>query len=142
MHGIGRIPGEGRFLALIGVVLAALMLALSPASASELSAPTLAVTAMDGEVELAWTESETATQYRWRMSLDGGATWQQQLTGVWVPMSSSTKWGTNKQVLTNLTNGTAYTFQVRAVKEWVDRFGISTIVYSEPSNKVTATPTE
>ena len=140
MHGIGRIPGEGRFLALIGVVLAALMLAVSPASASELSAPTLSVTAMDGEVELAWTESDTATAYNWRVSVDGGATWQQQLSGEWAPMSSG--WGTNKQVLTNLTNGTAYTFQVRALKEGIDRFFNYITVYSDPSNTVTATPTE
>lgn len=144
MHAIGRIPNRGRFQALIGqaligAVLAALLLAASPASGSTLAAPTLSATAGNRWVRLTWTESYSATAYEWRKSTDGGTTW-----GDWIEMpfeAVRARAGT----VPLLTNGVAYTFQVRAARQNAKPTGLggfSNVVteFSDPSNSVTATP--
>ncbi|MDE0002394.1 MAG: hypothetical protein OXQ29_06845, partial [Rhodospirillaceae bacterium] len=120
---------------LVGAVLAALLLAASPAPANTLAAPTLSAEAGNRWVRFTWTESYSATDYEWRESTDGGATW-----GAWNHMLEDAA-RHRRGTLGGLTNGVTYTFQVRAVKESLSPFGdIQITEYSDPSNAVTVTP--
>ena len=130
--------------AFVAVVLAALLLAAPPAPASGPAAPTLSATAGDGEVTLSWTASAGADFYQYRSSTDGGTSWLSDWVDVGEPASV-------REISVNATNGTAYTFQVRAGKVYIQFGGggisisptpTTTYRYSEPSNSVTVTPTE
>ena len=83
----------------------------------------------DGEVLLSWAAPATGGEvvsYEYRQSMDGGATW-----GEW----TAVPWGadaTTSHMVAGLTNGTTYTFEVRAL----DATGATGPV----SNSVTATP--
>ena len=145
MQTIMEFFGKRRLPAFGAVVLAALMLAAPPASATGLSAPTLSATAGDGEVTLSWTASTGADHYQYRGSTDGGVTW---LSSDWLHTGELAS--VREILVTNLTNGTEYTFEVRAGRTF-STFGSvnpytglptteTTHEYSEPSNSVTATP--
>ena len=73
-----------------------------------LAPPTgLSATAGDGQVTLSWTAPDgTVTKYQFRQSSDGGSTY-----GAWTDASGAA----TTHTVTGLTNGVAYTFQVRAV---------------------------
>ena len=78
-----------------------------------LAPPTgLSATAGDGRVTLSWTApSGTVTRYQFRQSSDGGSTY-----GAWMDASGTA----TTHTVTGLTNGVAYTFQVRAVNTAVN----------------------
>ena len=78
-----------------------------------LAPPTgLSATAGDGQVTLSWTApSGTVTRYQFRQSSDGGSTY-----GAWMDASGAA----TTHTVTGLTNGVAYTFQVRAVNTAVN----------------------
>ena len=69
-------------------------------------------TAGDGEVTLAWDNpgDDTITEYQYRWSEDGGGIWNRDWTEI--PGSGPT---TVEYVVTGLTPGTTYTFEIRAV---------------------------
>ena len=146
MRTIMEFFGKRRVPAFGAVVLAALLLATPPAPASSLTAPTLSATAGDGEVTLSWTASTDADHYQYRGSTDGGVTW---LSSDWLHTGELAS--VREILVTNLTNGTEYTFEVRAGRTFSTFGGINpytglptwqtTHEYSEPSNSVTATPT-
>ncbi|MCE2448762.1 MAG: fibronectin type III domain-containing protein [Candidatus Latescibacteria bacterium] len=75
-------------------------------------APTLTVAAGDGQVTWRWTagvdNGSAFVQHQWRQSADGGASWSPD----WTAQAANTE-GV-EQVVTGLTNGTAYTFQMRS----------------------------
>ena len=133
MYAVGRIPGRGRFRALATAALAALLFAASPASAMD--APTVSARAGDGEVTLSWQRVSGASWYQLRQSEDGGSSWD-----AWDRIDAPT--GVNKQyTVTDLTNGTAYTFQVRGYRVAYSPAEGFYKVYGEASDSVTATPT-
>ena len=135
MYAIGRIPGRGRFRALAAAVLAVLLFAASPASAITLTAPTLSATAGDSQVTLSWTAVSGATGYQTRQSEDDGSSW-----GAWSNASNDAL-NSREATVTGLTNGTAYTFQVRATLRGWSRV-VGYISHDGPaSDSVTATPT-
>ena len=146
MRTIMEFFGKRRLPAFVAAVLAALVLAAPPASATGLSAPTLSATAGDGEVTLSWTASADADHYQYRGSTDGGVTW---LSSDWLHTGELAS--VREILVTNLTNGTEYTFEVRAGRTFSTFGGVNpytglptmetTHEYSEPSNSVTATPT-
>ena len=80
-----------------------------PAVATTLAVPAqLTVTARrgDGEVELSWpAPAVPVTRYQYRQSPDGGTTW-----GGWTNTTGTAA----SHTVTGLTNGTQYSFQVRA----------------------------
>jgi hypothetical protein len=80
-----------------------------PAAAPSLTAPTaLTATAGNAQVSLAWTApSGTITDYTVQYSSNSGSTW--------TTFSSRTASTTASQVVSGLTNGTAYVFRVAAV---------------------------
>ena len=135
IYAVGRIAGGRAFRALAAAALAALLFAASPASASEISAPTVSARAGDGEVTLSWQRASGASWYQLRQSEDGGSSWD-----AWDGIDAPT--GVNKQyTVTDLTNGTAYTFQVRGYRVGYDPVQGFHKVYGEASDSVTATPT-
>ena len=141
MQTIMENPGKRRLPALVAAVLAALLLAALPAAASGPPAPTLSATAGNAEVTLSWTASTGADGYEYRASTDGGTSWLSD----WVEIARND--ARSREIVVNATNGTEYTFQVRAWKVYATIGGFgglsSTITkYSEPSNSVTVTPTE
>ncbi len=81
-----------------------------------------------GQVKLAWTAAfagtQTITRYTYRQSSDGGTTW-----GTWTVVTGGASATT--QTVTGLTNGTAYSFEVRAE---------SAVVNGPAAGPVTATP--
>ncbi len=85
--------------------------------------------ASDGQVTLSWANpSNTAiSKYQYRQSTDGGTNWS-----AWTDVPSSGA-GTTSHTVGSLTNGTAYTFQVRAVIDQGNTPGTA-------SANVTATP--
>lgn len=135
MHAIRRIPGEGRLPAFAIVILAVLLFAPSPASASTLLAPTLSATAGNRQVTLSWTAGTSADHFQYRVSYDSGSNWQDWV-GIGMPSGD-----TKQYSVTGLTNGDAYTFQVRAGKTRQSLVSGTITEYSDPSNSVTATPT-
>ena len=79
----------------------------TPTAPAAPAAPvSLTAAAGNGQVVLAWTASTDTTITKYQYSKDSGATWMD------IPSSSST---TATYTVTGLINGTAYTFQVRAV---------------------------
>ena len=139
MYAIGRIPGRGRFRALAAAVLAALLFAASPASATSNwctpSTPTLSATAGDGQVTLSWTSDRCASTYQLRQSEDGGSSWD-----AWSTVSNEEN-DKDASTVTGLTNGNAYTFQCRGYRVGHTPSEGFIYVYSDPSASVTATPT-
>ena len=143
---IGKSPWKRLVPALFAAVLAglppplaALPLRVPAPAASALAAPTLSAVAGNGVVELSWTKSRGADHYQYRMSVDGGASWRRG----WWPVGVGSLEPVRNLRAVGLTNGTAYTFQVRAVEtSYSLGEGRTTTNYSEPSNAVTATPTE
>ena len=134
MHAVGRIAGPRAFRAFAAAALAALLFAASPALA--IGTPTVSATAGDGEVTLSWRRVSEASAYQYRMSEDGGSTWQS-----WTSIDMQTG-DTKTHTVTDLTNGTAYTFQVRGYRVAYDSSqGGFYPVYGEASDSVTATPT-
>ena len=98
-----------------GVGAASAAATATPAAAP--SAPTgLTATAGDGEAALAWTagpdNGSAVTRWQLRRSTDGGATWGPGWTNI--AGSGAT---TASHTVTGLANGTAYSFQLRAVNE-------------------------
>ncbi len=101
--------------AALGVLalLATLLTPLSTASAQPTAPAAATITSAtpgDGSITLAWTAGD-----------DGGSTvirWEYQQTGpatnLWIPIAGSNR-NTARHTITGLRNGTAYTFQVRAV---------------------------
>ena len=86
----------------------------------------------DANIKLVWDtnpRSSRPTLHQYRQSTDSGATWNPDWTDV--PSSASGDANANSYTLTNLSNDTAYTFQVRA--------GTGQL-RSEPSNTASATP--
>ena len=139
MYAIGRIPGRGRFRALAAAVLAALLFAASPASATSNfctpSTPTLSATAGDGQVTLSWTSGSCTTWYQLRQSEDGGSSWD-----AWSSVSSEEN-DKDASTVTGLTNGNAYTFQCRGYRVGHTPSEGFVYVYGPASDSVTATPT-
>ena len=74
----------------------------------------VAASAGDGEVALSWTDpgDDTIDRYQHRVSGDGGATWSPD----WTDMADSGA-DTTGHTVTDLANGTAYSFELRAVNE-------------------------
>ncbi len=104
------------------------------ASAALLTAPPVAptvltATAGNGIVTLEWENPNDTniTAYRYRQSTDGGATF-----GAFVTIAGSGA-STTSHVVGQLTNGTAYTFEIQAQ---------NTVGWSASSNQDTATPIE
>ena len=90
-------------------------LADPPAQVREPDAPrNLTATAGDEEVALAWetpaANGSAITGYEYRQSTDGGTNWSVD----WTALAGSGA-STTKDTVESLTNGTAYTFEVRAV---------------------------
>ena len=96
--------------------------AASPASATPMltatvppAPPTLTATAGNAQVWLTWTSGgdggRPLTGHEYRASTDGGGTW-----AAWTPIPASGADGAHRTsyTVTRLTNGTTYTFQVRA----------------------------
>ena len=115
---------------LAAALLAALAFLLLAAPAAAQSVPTtvtnLSAAAENRKVTLSWTPATTLVaiikyQYRWKT---GGS------YGDWIDISGSDG-DTRKHTVTGLMNGTAYTFQVRAV---------SSVGNAGNSNEATATP--
>ena len=109
-----RLPGP--LAALLVLALAAVLFASAlagPALAQTApAAPTgLTATPGDAQVVLNWTNpsDSTITKYQGRQSTDGGTTWTN-----WQDIASSDA-TTTTDTLTGLTNGTTYTFELRAV---------------------------
>ena len=92
--------------------------------------PGLTATGGDTTIELGWTDpsDSTITKYQVRVSADGGTTWNP----AWTDISGSGA-GTTSHTLTGLTNDTAYTIELRAVR------GESS---AGPAASSTATPSE
>ena len=84
-------------------------------------AVTISATRGDGSVTLSWTDPSDSTITRWEVRQDDGA---------WEAISESTV-STTSHTVTKLTNGTEYTFEIRAVN--VSGAGTA-------SNQVSATP--
>ena len=107
-----------------------------PPSAPE--APTgVAALAGNGAVLLGWdgVSDRTHTRYEYRQSADGGTTWAPDWTAV--PTSGTGEVNNQEYRVTGLSNGTAYTFEVRRVNDY-DANGEADI---SPAGSVTATPT-
>ena len=84
----------------------------------------LTATPGDTRVGLSWDNPNNSTIAKWQYSTDNGATWTD------IPSSDS---NTTSHTLTSLTNGTEYTFQVRAVDS-------SDTLVGQTLGEVTATP--
>ncbi len=88
--------------------------------------PALAAKAGDTQVVLTWTDPQNSSITRWKLRRkDGNNAW-----GSWTPIEGSGA-STTSHTVTQLTNGTAYQFRVRAVNATGD---------GEISDAVTATP--
>ncbi len=94
---------------------------------------TLAVSPGDAEATLSWTtpsaNGSALTGYEVRQSTDGGATWLPDWTAVSVPLGTAVA-DFDEHTVTGLTNGTAYTFELRALNA----------VGAGDSSRVSATP--
>ena len=133
-----RRSGALRGIAAAAAIAACGLLAAPPASVAVELAPVLSAEAGDSSVDLSWTMSVDNTHhftdgYEWRKRTEGESTW-----GSWNRMDLFDWHSTS---VTDLTNGTTYEFQVRARYKSGDFWNWS-VSYSEPSNTVTATPTE
>ena len=136
--------GAPALRALRGIAAAALMAACalpaSPASAT-VAGPVLSATAGDGRVDLTWTAVEFAVSYDWRMNSDDGGSWGAWTSAIDGGAGIAVQGGPRGRAVTGLTNGTTYTFQVRAVTLNQDNAPEAPrFVESDPSNSVAATP--
>ena len=136
--------GAPALRALRGIAVAALMAACGlfalPASAT-VAGPVLSATPGDGKVDLNWTSVEDAISYDWRMSSDDGGSWGHWTDATDGAAGITVVGGPRGRTVTDLTNGTPYTFQVRAVVRNRDNTsGAPRFVETDPSNSVTATP--
>ena len=73
----------------------------------------LTATPGDGQVTLAWTDPNNSSITKWQYSKDNGATW----TDICETGSDSGCPSVTTTTVTNLTNGTSYTFKIRAVNQ-------------------------
>ena len=80
--------------------------------------PVVTAEASDGQVTLSWPNPSdgTITGYQVQQSTDGGTTWDP----AWTAIAGSDK-DTTTHTVTGLTNGAAYTFQIRAMQCTVGR---------------------
>lgn len=130
-----RTLGSGKRTTCLAAFAAACVMFAPQLSAAVLS-PTLSAAAGDGSVQLRWTSVPDAAHYEWRMSSDGGNTWRR-----WSHLPNSGV-GTSDYTVTDLTNETAYTFQVRAkITVWDNETGTFDLAEGPSSNSVTTTPT-
>ena len=94
---------------------------------------TLAATPGDAEATLSWTtpsaNGSALTGYEVRQSTDGGATWLPDWTAMSIPAGTEVA-DFDEHTVTGLTNGTAYTFELRALNG----------VGAGDSSRVSATP--
>ena len=83
-----------------------------PTAPTAPTAPTVAATEGNAQVALSWANlnNATITKYQYRQSTNGGSSWSPD----WTDISGSSA-STTSHTRTGLTNGTTYTFQVRAV---------------------------
>ena len=85
----------------------------APASTSKPAKPTgLTATAGNGQVSLSWTSPNDATITKYQVQRRTGTTW-----GNWadIPNSAPGEANATSYTVTNLSNGTAYRFRIRAV---------------------------
>ena len=88
----------------------------------------------DTEVTLTWDDpdNDTLTTYQYRVSADGGTTWNPD----WTEIDSSSA-STVSHIVASLTNGTEYTFEVRAVNSTGN--GVSAQIKATPKRLSVAT---
>ena len=93
----------------------------------------LTATAGDQSITLSWTDPSdtTISKYQYRVSADGGTTWNPDWTDI--PDSGAT---TTSFTITGLTNDTEYTVELRAVTS-VDNAGASSGVSATPTPEPT-----
>ena len=100
----------------LSAIAISVILISGPVSAQSPSAPAsvtnLAAVAGDQQVTLSWDNpnNESITTYQYRQSTDSGSNWSPD----WTNITNSNK-NTTSHTVENLTNNTAYTFEVRAV---------------------------
>ena len=125
--------GEGRVAVAALLAMTALLAVAWPAAAQTApAAPTLTAAAGNTQVMLAWTQGDDGgsplTGHEYRQSTDNGDRWT-----IWsaIPLSAVNQTNATSYTVTGLSNGTSYTFQVRAGNAEGD---------GAESNQVTATP--
>ena len=84
----------------------------------------------DTTIRLSWSNPDDSTinKYQYRLSVDGGTTWNPDWTDI-----ANSEWTTTSHTLTGLTNGTTYTIELRAVVS-TDTSGDASSVTATPSS--------